>query len=959
MSKSAAGWGIWIIGGILLVLAFGPYITQGAPVNAEASPPAVMGGATATPTCTPIWRVVHGPDVGEGDLRDVAAVAADDVWMVGYTGGTSGDPLIMHWDGAQVSNVPYPTPGADTTLESISAVSANDIWVVGDYGYSHMLTLHWDGSTWTAVPNPEPGGSGFKALFGVEAISSNDVWAVGTYYGNDNHGVIMHWDGIQWSVVDEALLAPSLVFSGVSAASANDVWAVGFSSATGSIVSAMWHWDGSSWTNKSNINVWGLDDVDVLSSNDAWAVGGLEIIHWNGVGWLPVASGGLGGGLNGISAIAANDVWAVGNDIVHWNGTQWTRVLYISGYLNQLAPLAAGDIWAVGDYYSGDRHVPLIENYSCNIPPTPTPVPPTSTPTPIIDTPTSTPTAVACQVGWNIIPGNDLTVEGVDAVSSDDVWAVGSGLAGSIEHWNGVFWNMVSSPNPGTLKSVAVVSSDDIWAVGYHTTPNAAQTTAMHWDGTQWSLVPTPNVGEASTFLLSVSAVSSNDVWAVGYSGNETVTMRWDGSTWTMVASPNPGSLGNNLQSVSAIAANDVWAVGSYLGGVDSPGGMVSHTLTMHWDGSAWNTVPSPDGSTLSSYLTGVSAIAANDVWVVGNYRTGSSAYQPLTEHWDGMQWNLVQTPGIGFFNVLSGVSAASSTDVWAVGNYVIPGDYHYHTLTLRWNGTAWSIVPSPNVGALDNTLVAVAAVAPGEAWAVGQYSANDGYHPLTMKYSEVCPTPLPVTPTVTYKATPTQSAPTASVTAVSTVTGTPQATATPCTISFNDVQTADYFYEPVRYLYCKGVIAGYPDGTFRPYNDATRGQISKIVVRATGMPINTQGGPHFTDVPAANPFYEYIETAYNAHVLSGYPDGTFRWSNNITRGQLSKIVVNAKGWSIDTTGGPHFSDVQPGSTFYGYIETAYNHSLISGYPDGTFGPGNPATRGQIAKIVYLAVAPP
>jgi S-layer family protein len=53
--------------------------------------------------------------------------------------------------------------------------------------------------------------------------------------------------------------------------------------------------------------------------------------------------------------------------------------------------------------------------------------------------------------------------------------------------------------------------------------------------------------------------------------------------------------------------------------------------------------------------------------------------------------------------------------------------------------------------------------------------------------------------------------------------------------------------------------------------------------------------------------------------------------------------------------GGPHFSDVPVGSTFYQYIETLYNMGLVGGYPDGTFRPGSFVTRGQISKIVVSA----
>jgi hypothetical protein len=129
--------------------------------------------------------------------------------------------------------------------------------------------------------------------------------------------------------------------------------------------------------------------------------------------------------------------------------------------------------------------------------------------------------------------------------------------------------------------------------------------------------------------------------------------------------------------------------------------------------------------------------------------------------------------------------------------------------------------------------------------------------------------------------------------------------------------------------------------------------------VLAKGWPIDTSGGPHFSDVPSSNLFYEYIETAYHHSIISGYADGTFRWGNNITRAQLSKVIVLAQQWPTNTSGGPHFSDVPQGSTFYQYVETAYNYGIISGYADGTFRPGNNATRGQISKITYLAIIQP
>jgi hypothetical protein len=178
------------------------------------------------------------------------------------------------------------------------------------------------------------------------------------------------------------------------------------------------------------------------------------------------------------------------------------------------------------------------------------------------------------------------------------------------------------------------------------------------------------------------------------------------------------------------------------------------------------------------------------------------------------------------------------------------------------------------------------------------------------------------------------------------------------CPVSFSDVLPTDYFYEPVRTLYCRGVISGYSDSTFRPYSNTTRGQLSKIVVLAFGLPLYTPPQPTFSDVPPTHTFYQYVETAAHEGLVSGYADGTFRPQNDVTRGQLSKIVVEAAGWPLLNPPTPTFTDVPPEQTFYTYIETAYDHGIISGYADGTFRPGNNATRGQIAKIVYIAAIP-
>jgi hypothetical protein len=263
--------------------------------------------------------------------------------------------------------------------------------------------------------------------------------------------------------------------------------------------------------------------------------------------------------------------------------------------------------------------------------------------------------------------------------------------------------------------------------------------------------------------------------------------------------------------------------------------------------------------------------------------------------------------------------------------------------------------------------------------WMVGGYDTS-GTNPLSsmeiyQASSGSCPSPTS-TPTgqATSTNTPTgqpssTNTPTGQATntptgVVSTATatsqpGSPTVTSTPCTINFSDVNPGDYFYEDVRCIYCLGAISGYADGTFRPFNNTTRGQMTKIIVLGLHIPIVTPTGtPTFSDVLPGSPFYDWIETAAADGIVSGYADGTFRPNNYVTRGQLSKIDVIAASqvfhWEILNPATPTFSDVPPGSAFYEYIETVACHGVVSGYADGTFRPNNYAIRAQIAKIVCL-----
>jgi hypothetical protein len=111
---------------------------------------------------------------------------------------------------------------------------------------------------------------------------------------------------------------------------------------------------------------------------------------------------------------------------------------------------------------------------------------------------------------------------------------------------------------------------------------------------------------------------------------------------------------------------------------------------------------------------------------------------------------------------------------------------------------------------------------------------------------------------------------------------------------------------------------------------------------------------PTFSDVQPGSTFYTFVEAAYLRGAVQGYPDGTFRPNAPVTRAQAAKMLVTGRGWSLYTPPWPAFTDVPVGHWAYAYIHTAQSHGIAGGYPDGTFRPDTLVTRAQLAKMVAL-----
>jgi hypothetical protein len=354
----------------------------------------------------------------------------------------------------------------------------------------------------------------------------------------------------------------------------------------------------------------------------------------------------------------------------------------------------------------------------------------------------------------------DEFLNGLQALSADDAWAVGSSclprcgrhassLRTLIEHWNGASWSVVASPDPSpafsVLTAVAASSAGNAWAVGSYcrsrcaSTSSAKGTLILHWNGRTWAKVASPDPGHYSQ-LQGVAARSASDAWAVGFyygrrdNGPRTLILHWNGRTWAKLPSPGPGAVLNWLESVSAISARNAWAAG-YTGTADYG----PQPLVLHWNGRTWTRQRIPNPHRFFRTLSGAAAVSGTDVLAVGSFSasgcgTRDRSYVPhwnaMALRWDGESWAAVATPTPdGRTAGLAAVAGISASDAWAVGGFravrcgnPLPAD---DTLILRWDGHTWTRVTSPDPSTCGNELAGVSAVSADDAWAVGDRSVS------------------------------------------------------------------------------------------------------------------------------------------------------------------------------------------------------------------------------------------
>ena len=240
----------------------------------------------------------------------------------------------------------------------------------------------------------------------------------------------------------------------------------------------------------------------------------------------------------------------------------------------------------------------------------------------------------------------------------------------------------------------------------------------------EFTFVASPNVGSEANFLIGVAALGASDAWAVGHyrsgSTDLPLSMHWNGTAWNTVAMPTPPSSGGSphvsLYDAHAFAPNDVWAVGS--NPPASTGSAAVETLVYHWDGLAWSIVPSPIGccGSFGSQFYSVDGVSSDDFWAVG-YKANQVAAGPLAAHWNGSNWEEHLLPtSTGSVNALKDLHVIASDDIWALEASGISQPNAPRRI-FHWNGSAWSEDALPINAVLYGAAEAIFAFGSNDIW--------------------------------------------------------------------------------------------------------------------------------------------------------------------------------------------------------------------------------------------------
>jgi hypothetical protein len=246
-----------------------------------------------------------------------------------------------------------------------------------------------------------------------------------------------------------------------------------------------------------------------------------------------------------------------------------------------------------------------------------------------------------------------------------------------------------------------------------------------------WTVDKVQLYGTSDNSVGAIAGSSPSDIWAVGdflpdlATSNQDATLtfaeHYDGKKWTVVPTPTTGVNFTSFYGLTA-SRGQAWAVGEYLNRRYQ-----DRALIESWNGSRWSIADNPQPGSVRDMLFGASASSPSDVWVVGNQEGRNGKFETLAEHWDGSDWTVVPTPDPGSTgNHLYAVDAVSPDSIWAAGMQ-LSGNSPDQGLVEHWNGTKWSTVTLSAPASADLVMLTGISATDSQVWVAGEADSPEG----------------------------------------------------------------------------------------------------------------------------------------------------------------------------------------------------------------------------------------
>lgn len=173
--------------------------------------------------------------------------------------------------------------------------------------------------------------------------------------------------------------------------------------------------------------------------------------------------------------------------------------------------------------------------------------------------------------------------------------------------------------------------------------------------------------------------------------------------------------------------------------------------------------------------------------------------------------------------------------------------------------------------------------------------------------------------------------------------------------VSFSDVNE-HWAKATIQEAVASGIAEGYVDGSFKPNQQVTRAEFTKLIASALNLPA-ASGELTFSDKDSIQAWaLPFVQQSVQAGIINGYEDGTFKANNNITRSEMAVMVVKALDLELEEAATLEFTDNDSIPAYAKpYVATAVKHGLIEGLGDGSFGGKHTATRAQAVTIIVRA----